>query len=84
MTEAGPVEIAVPRDRTGSLQPRIEWRLTEIEDKVISLSAKGMTTGDIRAHLREVHEAEVSKATISAITDRALEAMADWQSRPLD
>ncbi|MEV6139204.1 transposase [Nocardia sp. NPDC051990] len=61
-----------------------QWRLTEIEDKVISLSAKGMTTGDIRAHRREVHGAKVSKATISASTDRVLEAMADWQSRPLD
>jgi putative transposase len=88
VTEAGPVQIAVPRDRNGGFEPQIvakrQRRLTGIEDMVISLSAKGMTTGDISAHLREVYGAEASKATISAITDRVLDAMADWQSRPLD
>jgi transposase-like protein len=59
-------------------------RLTGIEDLVISLSAKGLTTGEISAHLAEVYGAEVSKQTISAITDRVLEGMAAWQSRPLD
>ena len=51
---------------------------------VISLSAKGLTHGEIAAHLAEVYGAEVSKQTISTITDRVMEGMADWQSRPLD
>jgi transposase-like protein len=55
-----------------------------VEDLVISLSAKGLTTGEICAHLGEVYGAEVSKQTISAITDRVLDGMAGWQSRPLD
>jgi putative transposase len=88
LTEVGPVEIAVPRDRDGSFEPRLvpkhQRRLTGIEDLVISLSAKGLTTGEISAHLAEVYGAEVSKQTISAITDRVLEGMAAWQSRPLD
>jgi transposase-like protein len=88
VTEAGPVEIEVPRDRDSSFEPKIvakrQRRLTGVEDMVISLSARGLTTGDISAHLREVYGAEVSKTTISAITDRVLEAMTDWQSRPLD
>jgi transposase-like protein len=55
-----------------------------VEDLVISLSAKGLTTGEIAAHLAEVYGAQVSKQTISTITDRVLEGMAEWQSRPLD
>jgi len=54
-----------------------------VEDLVISLSAKGLTSGEIAAHLAEVYGAQVSKQTISAITDRVLEGMAEWQSRPL-
>jgi putative transposase len=88
LTEVGPIEIAVPRDRDGSFEPRLvpkhQRRLTGIEDLVISLSAKGLTTGEISAHLAEVYGAQVSKQTISAITDRVLEGMAAWQSRPLD
>jgi putative transposase len=88
LTEVGPVEIAVPRDRDGSFEPRIvrkhQRRLTGVEDLVISLSAKGLTTGEITAHLAEVYGAEVSKQTISTITDRVLEGMTAWQNRPLD
>jgi transposase-like protein len=88
LTEVGPVEIAVPRDRDGTFEPKLvrkhQRRLSGIEDLVISLSAKGLTTGEISAHLGEVYGAEVSKQTISAITDRVLDAMAQWQSRPLD
>jgi putative transposase len=51
---------------------------------VISLSAKGLTHGEISAHLQEIYGAEVSKQTITAITDRVMDGMADWQSRPLD
>src|SRR6478736_842079 len=88
LTEVGPVEIAVPRDRDGSFEPKLvgkhQRRLSGVEDLVISLSAKGLTTGEIAAHLAEVYGAQVSKQTISTITDRVLEGMAEWQSRPLD
>jgi transposase-like protein len=88
LTEAGPVEISVPRDRDSSFEPKIvakrQRRLTGVEDMVISLSAKGLTHGEIAAHLAEVYGAEVSKQTISTITDRVMDGMAEWQSRPLD
>jgi transposase-like protein len=88
LTDVGPVEIGVPRDRDGSFEPQLvakhQRRLPGVEDLVISLSAKGLTTGEICAHLSEVYGAQVSKQTISTITDRVLEGMAEWQSRPLD
>ena len=66
ITEAGPVEITVPRDRDSSFEPKIiakrQRRLTGVDDMVISLSAKGLTHGEISAHLAEVYGAEVSKA----------------------
>src|SRR5918997_3336570 len=88
LTELGPVEVAVPRDRESRFEPKIvrkrQRRLTGVEDLVISLSAKGLTTGEVQAHLAEVYGAEVSRATISTITDKVLEGMSEWQNRPLD
>ncbi|AXB48901.1 IS256 family transposase [Prauserella sp. PE36] len=88
LTEAGPVEIATPRDRDGSFEPQLvgkgQRRLTGLDDLVISLSAKGLTHGEIAAHLAEVYDAEVSKQTITTITDRVMDGMAEWQNRPLD
>ena len=88
ITDTGPVEISVPRDRDSSFEPKIvakrQRRLTGVEDMVISLSAKGLTHGEIAAHLAEVYGAEVSKQTITTITDRVMDGLADWQSRPLD
>jgi putative transposase len=88
LTEAGPIQIQVPRDRDGSFEPRIvekrQRRLAGVDDLVISLSAKGLTHGEISAHLAEVYGAEVSKQTIATITDRVLDGMMEWQSRPLD
>jgi putative transposase len=88
LTEAGPVEIAVPRDRESSFEPKIvakrQRRLSGVDDLVISLSAKGLTHGEICAHLAEIYGAEVSKQTISTITDRVMEGMGEWQNRPLD
>jgi transposase-like protein len=88
LTDVGPVEISVPRDRDGSFEPQIvkkrQRRLTGVEDMVLSLSAKGLTTGEISAHLAEVYGAEVSKQTLSTITDKVMEGMAQWQNRPLD
>jgi transposase-like protein len=82
LTEAGPVAIEVPRDRDGSFEPKIvakrQRRLSGVDDLVISLSAKGLTHGEISAHLAEIYGAEVSKQTISTITDRVMEGMAEW------
>ena len=88
LTEVGPVEIDVPRDRDGSFEPRIvakrQRRLSGVDELVISLSAKGLTTGEVQAHLAEVYGAQVSRQTISTITDKVVEGMAEWQNRPLD
>src|SRR2546430_12320966 len=88
ITDTGPVELSVPWDRDSSCEPKIvakrQRRLTGVDDMVISLSAKGLTHGEIAAHLAEVYGAEVSKQTISTITDRVMDGMAEWQSRPLD
>jgi transposase-like protein len=88
LTEAGPVEISVPRDRESTFEPQIvakrQRRLTGIEDMVISLSAKGLTHGEICAHLAEVYGTDVSKQTITNITERVAEKLAEWQNRPLD
>ena len=88
ITDVGPVDIEVPRDRDGTFEPAIvrkhQRRLGGVDDMVLSLSAKGLTTGEISAHLAEVYGASVSKDTISVITDRVLGEIADWQSRPLD
>jgi transposase-like protein len=88
LTDVGPVEITVPRDRDGSFEPKIakkrQKRLSGLDEMVISLAAKGLTTGEVQAHLAEVYGAEVSRQTISTITDKVLEGMAEWQGRPLD
>lgn len=87
-TKGGPIQIDVPRDRAGTFTPVIvakrQRRLGSIEDVVLSLSARGMTHGDIAAHLADVYGSEVSKTTISTITDKVLEGMHEWQNRPLD
>jgi putative transposase len=88
LTEAGPVQLDVPRDRDASFAPRIvakrQRRLSGIDDLVVSLTAKGLTTGEVAAHLAEIYGADVSKETISTITDRVLDTMSEWQNRPLD
>lgn len=88
LTKAGPVEIDVLRDRADTFEPMVvrrrQRRLGSIEDVVLSLSARGMTHGDIFAHLAEVYGQEVSKETISTIMDKVLDGMAEWQNRPLD
>jgi transposase-like protein len=87
-TDAGPVRIAVARDRAGSFEPQLvkkrQRRLGGIDEIVLSLSAKGLTHGEIGAHLAEIYGVEASKTTISAITDSVMAGMAEWQSRPLD
>jgi transposase-like protein len=87
-TDIGPVQIDVPRDRDGSFTPQIvrkrQRRLTGVDEMVLSLSAKGLTHGEISAHLAEVYGANVSKQTISTITDKVIDGMTEWQNRPLD
>ncbi|WP_455550725.1 IS256 family transposase [Actinacidiphila glaucinigra] len=88
LTDVGPVEISVPRDRDGSFEPQIvkkrQRRLSGVDEMVLSLSARGLTHGDISAHLAEVYGASVSKQTISTITDKVIDGMTEWQNRPLD
>jgi putative transposase len=88
LTDIGPVELDVPRDRDGSFAPVIvpkrKRRLSGVDDLVVSLTAKGLTTGEVQAHLFDIYKAEVSRETISKITDRVLDTMAEWQNRPLD
>jgi putative transposase len=87
-TEIGPVEIEVPRDRDGSFEPAIvrkrQRRLDGLDKIVLSLTARGLTTGEIAAHFADVYGATVSKDTISRITDAVVEQMAEWRDRPLD
>jgi putative transposase len=85
---SGPVEIEVPRDRQGTFEPQIvkkrQRRLNGVDEVVLSLYAKGLTTGEISAHFAEIYGASVSKETISRITDKVLEEMTDWAARPLE
>ena len=89
LTEAsGQVPVEVPRDRHGTFEPQIvkkrQRRLTGVDEIVLSLYAKGLTTGEISAHFAEIYGASVSKETISRITDKVIEEMQAWQGRPLD
>ncbi|MET7881411.1 IS256 family transposase [Micromonospora profundi] len=85
---SGPVQIDVPRDRAGTFEPQIvkkrQRRLSGVDEVVLSLYAKGLTTGEISAHFAEIYGASVSKETISRITDKVIEEMTDWSHRPLD
>jgi putative transposase len=87
-TEAGSVDLEVPRDRDGSFTPRLvrkgQRRLDGIDKIVIGLYARGMTVRDIRAHLLEIYDVEVSADLISTITDAVLEEVKLWQARPLN
>jgi transposase-like protein len=87
-TDVGPVELRMPRDREGTFEPvtvpKHVRRLEGLGANVLSLYAKGLTTGEIQAHLAEIYDTEVSRETISKITDAVLPDMVAWQSRPLE
>ncbi len=88
-TSLGDLELAVPRDRKGEFAPQLvkknQTTLSgDIEEKILSMYAKGMTTGDIEAHIREIYGLEVSDTTISRVTDKILPVVKEWQMRPLE
>ena len=88
LTEIGPVDIDVPRDVNSSFDPQIvkkrQRRLTGIDEIVLSLTAKGLTTGEVAAHFADIYGATVSKDTISRITDKVVAEMTEWCNRPLE
>ena len=88
ITDVGPVEVQMPRDRNSTFDPvtvpKHTRRLEGFSEMVISLYAKGMTTGEIQAHLEEIYATELSRETISKITDSIVADMVAWQNRPLD
>ena len=88
-TSMGSVEIDVPRDRNGEFEPQILKKnqtsiSQDIEEKILSMYAKGMTTADIETHIREIYGLEVSDSTVSRITDKILPIAKEWQQRPLE
>ena len=88
-TSFGGVDISVPRDRDGEFEPKLVRKnqtsvSQDVEIKIISMYAKGMTTGDIEEHIREIYGIDVSDSTISRITDKILPIAKEWQQRPLE
>lgn len=87
-TELGPVEVATPRDRRGSFEPRLvakrQTRLAGLDDRILDMYAGGMSVRDIEAHLRSLYGVEIGRDTISRVTDRVLEEIAAWRARPLE
>jgi putative transposase len=85
---AGEIRIDVPRDRAGTFEPKIvkkrQRRLSGVDEVVLSLYSKGLTTGEISAHFAEIYGAAISKETVSRITDKVVDEQAEWSARPLD
>jgi len=88
LTEDGEIDIAVPRDRNGTFEPKLvpkgERRLDGFDDRIVSLYARGMSVREIQGHLQELYGVEVSPDLISPVTDAVLEEVREWQNRPLD
>ena len=88
-TSYGNIDVSVPWDRKGEFEPQLlkknQTSITQdVEEKILSMYAKGMTTGDIEAHIRDIYGLEVSDTTVSRITDKILPVAKEWQSRPLE
>ena len=88
-TSMGKVDIDVPRDRNGDFEPKILPKnqtsiSQDMESKIISMYAKGMSTSDIEEHIRDIYGLEISDTTVSRITDKVLPAAKEWQQRPLE
>ena len=88
LTDTGKLELSIPRDRQGRFEPALiakyQRRFPGFDQKVIALYARGMTTRDIQAHLREIYGIEISPELVSAVTDAVLDEVAAWQARPLE
>ncbi|HIF9266827.1 TPA: IS256 family transposase [Photobacterium damselae] len=88
ISDDGEVDIEIPRDREASFEPQLirkhQTRFQSMDDKILSLYAKGMTTREIVATFKEMYDADVSPTLISKVTDSVLEQVIEWQSRPLD
>jgi putative transposase len=88
LTEDGELDLAIPRDRAGTFEPRLvakgQTRLDGFDVKIISLYARGLTVREIQGHLQELYGVEVSPDLISRVTDAVLEEVREWQNRPLD
>lgn len=87
-TELGEAELAIPRDRNGTFDPQViakrQTKTEDLENRVIAMYAKGMSTRDIEDHLRDIYGVDASASLISRITDKIMPQIAEWQSRPLD
>ena len=88
-TSYGDMDVAIPRDRNGQYEPQLikKYQNTvpqDMEEKILSMYAKGMTTGDIESHMKELYDMDISDSTISRITDKILPIVREWQERPLE
>ena len=87
-TELGEATISVPRDRNSEFEPQVigkrQTRTDDLENRVLAMYAKGMSTRDIEDHLRDIYGVEASSSLVSRITDKIMPAVMEWQSRPLD
>lgn len=88
-TSFGDVDVAIPRDRKGEFEPQLLKKnqtsiSQDIEEKILSMYAKGMTTSDIESHIRDIYGIEVSDTTVSRVTDKILPIAKEWQQRPLE
>lgn len=87
-SEFGEVELNTPRDRNGEFEPKVigkyQTKTDNIEERIIAMYAKGMSTRDIEDHVRDIYGVEVSAGLVSRITDKIMPAVMEWQSRPLE
>ena len=88
-TSYGDMNVAIPRDRNGQYEPQLikKYQNTvtqDMEEKILSMYAKGMTTGDIESHMKELYDMDISDSTVSRITDKILPIVREWQERPLE
>src|ERR1700723_3916245 len=88
LTETSKLDIRVPRDREGTFNPKLiaryQRRFPGFDEKIVSMYARGMTVREIQGHLLEIYGLEVSPDLISTVTDAVLEAVGEWQNRPLE
>ncbi len=88
-TSYGDMDVSIPRDRHGDYGPKLikKYQNTvtqDMEEKILSMYAKGMTTGDIECHMRELYDIDISDSTVSRITDKIMPVVKEWQERPLE